>query len=210
MNKSEKAVHVFNIRAKEYANRFMDVSNYHDSLYMFLDSILATKPTVLELACGPGNITRFLLEKRPTIKILATDLAPNMLKIAKENNPTAAFKLLDCRKILELEQAFDGILCGFGLPYLTKEEAILLIEDASKMINSNGILYLSTMADDYSKSELKTGSTGDEIFIHYHQENYLAIALLKNGFDIIQIIRQSIPDLNDTSAIDLILIAKKK
>lgn len=209
MNKTQKAVEVFDKCASLYQDRFMDFDLYNDTFDLFCDSIQKENPSVLELACGPGNITKYLLQKRPDFKVLGTDLAPNMIELAQKNNPSATFQLLDCRDFLQLNKTFDGIMCGFGLPYLSKEDAIQLIKDASVCLNSNGILYLSTMEDDYNKSGLKKGSTGDEIFIHYHQEDYLAQALNQNGFKIITKQRKKFPELNGTETTDLILIAKK-
>lgn len=209
MDKSQKAVEVFNKCANLYEERFMDFDLYNDTFDLFCDSIENQNAAVLELACGPGNITKYLLQQRPDFKILGTDLAPNMIELAQKNNPTATFQLLDCRDSLKLNKTFGGIMCGFGLPYLSKEEAIQLIKDAGNCLNKNGVLYLSTMEDDYGKSGLKKGSTGDEIFMHYHQEDYLAEALKQNGFKIIALQRKKFPEQNGTYTTDLILIAKK-
>jgi trans-aconitate methyltransferase len=64
-------------------------------------SITITKQDadILELACGPGNITQYIISKRSDFKILGTDLAPNMIELAKINNPSAQFQLLDSRDI---------------------------------------------------------------------------------------------------------------
>ena len=43
---------------------------------------------LFEIGCGPGNITKYLIYKNPNYKILATDAAPNMIALAKKNNPT--------------------------------------------------------------------------------------------------------------------------
>ncbi|SHI85279.1 class I SAM-dependent methyltransferase [Flavobacterium terrae] len=209
MNKTQKAVEVFDKCASLYQDRFMDFDLYNDTFDLFCDSIQKENPSVLELACGPGNITKYLLQKRPDFEVLGIDLAPNMIELAQKNNPSATFQLLDCRDFLKMNKTFDGIMCGFGLPYLSKEDAIQLIKDASACLNSNGILYLSTMEDDYSKSGLKKGSTGDEIFIHYHQEDYLTESLIQNGFSIIALQHKKFPEHNGTETTDLILIAKK-
>jgi len=64
------------------------------------------------------------------------------------------------------------------------------------------------MEDDYSKSRFQKGSTGDEMFMHYHQADYLTVALEDNGFNILQLMRQEfdgpVGDMNR----DLILIAQ--
>lgn len=208
MNQTKIAVDIFNKLATNYQDKFMDVVMYHNSLDIFCNSIKKEKPEILELTCGPGNITKYLLEQRPDFKIIGTDLAPNMIELAKANNPTANFELLDCREIYKTNKKFDGILCGFGLPYLSKVEAIRFIKDASLQLNKNGILYISTMEDDNSKSGFKTGSTGDTMYQNFHQADYLSAALEENELSIIHLERINY-FCNEEKTTDLIIIATK-
>lgn len=209
MDKSKIAVDVFNKLAKEYAAKFMDVSLYHATFDVFCKAIAIPNANVLELACGPGNITHYLLSKRPDLKITGTDLAPNMLEIAKQHNPTATFQILDARNIKSLKQTYDAIMCGFCLPYLSKEEALQLISDASDVLGKNGVIYISTMEDDYSKSGLRKGSTGDEIFMHFHEADYLTQALEAKNFKVIEL-KRIISTMTDGSEVcDLVIIATK-
>lgn len=208
MNQTKIAVDIFNKLATVYQDKFMDVSLYHDSLDLFCQSIPKQKAEILELACGPGNITKYLLEKRPDFKILSTDLAPNMIELAQINNPTAKFQLLDCRDVNKTNKKFDAIVCGFGFPYLSKEDVIQFITNAGNQLNFNGVLYLSTMEDDNSKSGFKTGSTGDKMYQNFHQADYLTKALEDNGFKIINLQRKNY-FYNEEDTTDLIIIATK-
>lgn len=208
MDQTKIAVALFNKLADGYQEKFMDVSLYHDSLDKFCNAIPKEKAEILELACGPGNITKYLLDKRPDFEILGTDLAPNMIALAKVNNPTADFQLMDCRAIASLNKTFDGIVCGFGLPYLSKQEALQFIKEAAQQLNPNGVLYISTMEDDNSKSGFKTGSTGDIIFQNFHQADYLSAALEENGFKIIHLERKEYIH-NQENTTDLIIIGTK-
>lgn len=209
--KTQIAVNIFDQKAELYQDKYMDVSLYHDSFDTFCERIKPRGANVLELACGPGNITQYLLQKRQDFHLLATDLAPNMLALAKLNNPGAEFQLLDAKKISELGQKFDAIMCGFCLPYLSKEEAIKLIEDASQILTEQGVLYLSTMEDDYSASAWKGQSSGEreKIYMYYHQEDYLAAALRKFSFSKIAVQRKTYATPDGSSTVDLILIAQK-
>ncbi len=209
MDQTKKAVDIFNKLAEGYQEKFMDVSLYHDSLNIFCDAIAKDKAEILELACGPGNITKYLLEKCSDFNILGTDLAPNMIHLAKNNNPKAYFQLLDCRAITSLKMKFDAILCGFGLPYLSKVEALQFIKEANQILNEKGILYISTMEDDNSKSGYKTGSTGDTMYQNFHQADYLSVALEENNFDIIHIERKEY-FYNNEKTTDLIIIAQNR
>jgi ubiquinone/menaquinone biosynthesis C-methylase UbiE len=211
IDKTKMAVDVFNKAASEYENKFMDVSLYHDSFDLFCNAISKKNASILELACGPGNITQYLLTKRPDFKILGTDLAPNMIALAKKNNPTAEFQLMDCRDIDQLDNSYDAIVCGFCLPYLSREVSEKLIADASKIIASNGIFYISTMEETVdNQSGLKSSSSGEyQTYMYYHRADYLLEALENNQFKIISFERQDYPTTDGTKTVDLLIIAEK-
>lgn len=207
----KSAEDIFDQYALMYAEKYMDVEQYHDSLDIFLSALPSKKSEVLELACGPGNITQYLLDQNPELQILATDLSPAMLKIAEENNPDARTKLLDCRSIRQLGKTFDAIICGFGLPYISKEEAIQLIVDASNSLHEDGLLYLSTMEDDYSKSGFKGSSTNpnEGLHMYYHESGYIVEAFEANKFKIVDLSRVKYPDDRGKDVTDMIVIGKK-
>jgi ubiquinone/menaquinone biosynthesis C-methylase UbiE len=209
MDKTKIAVDIFNKYATEYQNKFMDVSQYGHSLNFFCDNIKRSAE-ILELACGPGNITKYLLNRRPDLKILGTDLSPNMIVLAQMNNPSACFQIMDCRNLGSQDKKYDGIMCGFCLPYLSKDETSVLIRQASVCLKTNGLLYISTMEDDYSKSGFKKGSAGDEIFMHYYKEADLTQLLIQNKFSILKTDRIRSEMTDGTEVIDLILIAQIK
>jgi len=210
MDKIQTAEEVFHKCADEYEAKFMDFDLYNPTFDIFCTSIEKQNADVLEIACGPGNITRYLINKRPDFKILGIDFAQNMVNLAKKNIPSAEFQLMDCKNIRTLEKKFDAIMCGFCLPYLTKEEAVQLIKDGGNLLNPGGVFYISTMEDDYSKSAVKVSSSGEyRTFTYYHQEDYLSAALEENGFEIIHLERKDYPANDGTNPVDLILIAKK-
>jgi 2-polyprenyl-3-methyl-5-hydroxy-6-metoxy-1,4-benzoquinol methylase len=198
---------IFNDAAKIYFEKYGDLNNYNSSFDLFCDSLDKENAAILELACGPGNITKYLLKKRPDFKILGTDFAPKMIEIAKRENPKADFQVMDLKELKNLPLKFDGILCGFGLPYLSKEEAIQFIHDSKTQLNQNGLLYISTMEDDYSKSGIETGSTGEGMMMHYYEKEYLLQTLKQEGFTILLCQNQKFEE-GEYRMTDLIIIAK--
>jgi 2-polyprenyl-3-methyl-5-hydroxy-6-metoxy-1,4-benzoquinol methylase len=211
MDKTQRTIDVFNKYASDYQSKFMDPGQYQDTFDLFCSLIPVKHASVLDIACGPGNITRYLLKKRPDFQILGIDLAEQMIALAKTNNPSAQFRKMDCREIGRLKNQYNGIICGFGLPYLSKEEAIQFIADVAFRLIPGGILYLSTMEGDYSKSGLKSSSTcaADQTFTHYHEEDYLRDALTEANLEIISVSRKDFPEKDGTPTTDLILIARK-
>ncbi|MGZ3919765.1 MAG: class I SAM-dependent DNA methyltransferase [Bacteroidia bacterium] len=207
-DKNKNAVQIFNKLAKLYESKFMNVNLYGDTFDFFCDNIKKQNAEVLELACGPGNITKYLLNKRSDLKIFGTDLSPNMINLAKTNNPTAEFAIMDCREIGNLNKKYDAIMCGFCLPYLSKEETEKLVADSFSILNTGGLLYLSTMEDDYSKSDYKKGSTGEAIFMHYYPADFLKRVLKENNFRILKEERKNYL-MQEVPTTDLILIAER-
>ena len=209
MDHNPIAIRVFDAAAKAYQDAFMETALYHDSFDLFCAAIAPLNADVLELGCGPGNITHYLLKKRPDFRILGTDLSPNMLALALASNPASSFQLLDARKIRSLDRSFDGIMCGFCLPYLSPAETTALIRDAAAMLRSNGILYLSTMEDDPDKSGFKAQSSGkgEAAFTYYYRAGYLTDVLHANGFTLLDVSRKVYSGRDGKTVTDLLIIA---
>jgi predicted TPR repeat methyltransferase len=206
---TRNTVNIFNRRASEYSDKFMDVSAYAHSFDLFCDLLFKHNAGVLDLACGPGNITRYLLGKKPDLMISGIDLSRRMLSLARRNNPTAAFKLMDCRNVLTLGRKFDGAICGFGMPYLNKTEAIQLIADVALLLNDGAPFCFSTMEDDYNKSGIDVNSYGEQIYIYYHEAVYLLEALKKNGFAVMEVYRKTYA-AHKGNLTDLVIVSRKE
>lgn len=208
MDKSAESVKVFDKLASLYQEKYMDVSQYAEGLEIFSAALPSTKPRILELACGPGNVTRFLLNKRPDLNITGTDLSENMVALAKINNPEGDFFVMDCRNLKELSGPYEGVVCAFAFPYLTKEEVEQLITSVSIILSPGGSFYLSTMIGKYEDSGLRKGSTGDEIYMHFHESEHIESILEENS---LKIVNKWIQPFESTSnpATDLIIIAQK-
>lgn len=209
MDKMQQVISIFDKRAALYQERHMDVSRYHASFDLFCNSITKQDAAVLEIACGPGNITKYLLQQRPDFHLLGIDLATNMLELARTNNPQAEFQLMDARDISLLGKTFDGIMCGFCLPYLSREEAVKMIADAARLLTPGGVLYISTMEDEYTRSGFFHTDGNDEFYMYYHEAGYLVDALKENGFEVMDLQREQYPAADGSNTTDLILIARK-
>ncbi len=127
MDKTQSVREGFDKNAQAYQDRFMDFELYNDTFDFFCEQVKSPHAEVLDIATGPGNISRYLLNQRPDFRLLGIDLSPRMVELAKINNPSSHFQVFDCRELSRLNRSFDGIICGFGLPYLSKEEALKLI-----------------------------------------------------------------------------------
>ncbi len=210
MNPYKETFETWDKVAKLYEDKFMQLDLYNDTYDKFCELIPKSNPSIFEIGCGPGNITKYLIGKRPDFKIDAIDISQNMLALAKINNPTAHFSNMDSREIHQIEKQFDGIISGFCLPYLSEFDISKLLKDASNLLNENGIIYLSFVDSDQSESGYLTGSTGDRTYFYYHTVNFLKNELLANEFEMIDLVYKNLMKANGTEESNTIIIAKKR
>jgi SAM-dependent methyltransferase len=211
MDTFEISVKRFDEFASEYAERFMNIDSYRKYFDKFCDSIENKQPGILELACGPGNVTRFLKQRFPDSRIIALDLAPRMIDLARQMVKDVDFRIMDVRDIKTLDLQFDSIMCSFCLPFLSKPDTDKLISDCADKLYKNGIIYLSTMEGDATKAGFESTSfTGDsKVYFNYHLQQDLEESLVNHGFSIECNIQQDYIESNGSITIDLIMIARK-
>jgi ubiquinone/menaquinone biosynthesis C-methylase UbiE len=203
-------ISTWNKIAKIYQEKFMDLKIYNESYDFFCNTLPASNSSLLEIGCGPGNITKYILEKNPSFQILATDVSPNMIKLAKDNVPKVDFEILDARSLNAIKKTFDGIMVGFCLPYLSQEDVSQLIKTSSTLLNDNGILYLSAIEGKVEDSGYEEGSTGDKAFVYYHDFLYLKNLLNDNKFEITYNEKIPYQRKDGSKQQHLILISQKK
>jgi len=211
INKKETTIHTFDNMALDYYNKFINYETYTQT-YEQLVTFLKTKNTakVLEIGCGPGNIASYLLKKNPDLDWLGIDLAPQMIDLAKRNHPGAKFEVMDSRDILNLEQKFDLIICGFVTPYLSSDETSQLIQDMHQILNKNSMVYLSTMENPGVLSEFQTTRDGNRVFVYYHDYERLEKYFLNSGFEIIKLERKRFERREQTALTDLFIYARNR
>lgn len=210
MDPSKISVDTFNKRAIDYQDKHLDSEHYRESYVRLSDLIVTEDAKVLDVACGPGTISRFLLTQHPKLRITGVDLAPKMIELAKTNVPTGAFHVLDGREIGTLSDNFDVVVCGFYLPYINDKDTKRLIQDANKLLVPNGILHLSLMEGRAGDSGLQTNSYGDRAYIFYREEPLISTMLDRHGFETLAITRKGFPKADGKVDTDLFFYARRR
>src|SRR5690348_13660474 len=95
-DENKYAVSVFNEMAEVYQLKYMNVDSYQESLDYLLSNLSPTD-SILDLACGPGNILNYLFKKNSNLTLKGVDLSDEMIKLAIQNVPNAKFEVSDCR-----------------------------------------------------------------------------------------------------------------
>lgn len=209
MDKYQNTIKTFNNVAEAYWQKFKDFQLYQPTYDWFCEHLADDHIDLLEIACGPGNVSHYLLNKKPKIKLLGIDLAPNMVKLAQQHNQQATYQVMDCRSIDSIEQTFDAIICGFCIPYLSWQDSQVLFQNMYQLMKSGSILYLSTTEgkhtnEGYQGSKSATGA----IYVHYHDIEAIQLQLDQVGMDVIGVKRLTHIH-NKVPTTDVFILAKK-
>ena len=210
MKNFDLSVKRFDEFAEEYAQRFMEIGAYFDSIELFCASIKSDFPRILELGCGPGNVTRVLKQRFPKSRITALDLAPRMIELARKTLPEVDFKVMDVRDISTISEQFDAIMCSFCLPFLSATDATKLIADCADRLITGGVFYLSTMEGDETRAGFESTSFSGEskFYFNYHRQADLEATFFENRFKILQAKRQDYQEPDGSLTTDLIFIGQ--
>ncbi len=100
---------------------------------------------VLELACGTGRLTRYLLQLIDQDGLLsATDLDKDMLAIAKSQlqDPRLIWQQADAQELPYEDQNFDLVVCQFGVMFF--RDKLEAFKEAYRVLKPGGIFLFLT------------------------------------------------------------------
>jgi len=209
MDKNQETLNTWNNIAELYNEKFMDLPLYNDSYDFICEALSQRNAKILDVGCGPGNITKYLLTKRHDFNIFGIDIAENMIELARVNNPGARFAVMDSRHIHTQEDKYDGVVAGFCLPYWSPEEAGEFISNAYQLLNNQGLLYLSFVEGEPEQSDFKVGS-GGRVYFYYHPLAALINTLKENNFEDIVTFKVPYQVSESKNDVHTIVIARKK
>ena len=121
---------IFSRHAEAYGRRLDQIRSRGEARgrQRVLD-VVAARPgmRILDLACGPGNLTRRLAHAvAPEGEVVGVDLAPGMIEVARSRAiPHARFELMDIEELAFADASFDAATCGHGLQFVPHLERAL-------------------------------------------------------------------------------------
>ncbi len=113
---------VFSRHALEYQRRLEEVMERGEALgRLRVIELVNAQPgmRVLDLACGPGTLSRRLaLLVSPGGEVVGVDLANGMIELARAaNTPNARFEVMDFEQLWFRDATFDAAVCGHGFQF---------------------------------------------------------------------------------------------
>ncbi len=145
---------------------------------------------VLELGCGTGKNTRWLLTKAK--RIIGLDFSDNMLNVAREkiSDERAVFAKADLNKDWPVEDQYaDLITCSLTLEHI--EDLNHIFSQSHQKLRKEGLFFVSELhpfrqyLGSKAKFETQTGLHELEVYMH-HISEYTNTAKL-NGFQLVEL-----------------------
>ena len=204
------SVATFDRLADRYAEKYFDLDLYDRYLERFAHRIGLHGASVLDVACGPGNVSAYLSKARPDLKLVGIDLSPRMIEQARLRVPSATFLVKDCRQMGKLDRLFDAAAFAFGLSYLSDDDANRFFSSLNANVRDTAVLYLSTITGELRHAGFETSSSGDRVYLEYRRVDDVVSMVERAGYRIEFMEVLASPANAPKVTQDLVLIAQRR
>lgn len=138
---------------------------YDDWLDIFLDDINSCELPIIDLGCGSGNDSKYLIEHGK--KVIACDYAENAVENVRKNFPELMdAKCFDMTDRLPFSDGYAGIvIADLSLHYFSEEVTKNILKDIKRVLCDKGILIFRVN----SINDVNHGARqGTEVEHHYY------------------------------------------
>lgn len=166
------------IYAKQYFNDLSDTP--------WIDRFLRYLPAgakILDVGCGPGEFTKYLLDKG--YDAIGIDLSEAMVKIARERVSSEHFATMDMRHLEYKPSTFDGLLAAYSLIHIPSGKIAGTLQELHRVLKPGGYMLAITQQGEPDKVVDEPLMQGEKMFINFFTEQRIAAALHDAGFGIV-------------------------
>ncbi|WP_036488706.1 class I SAM-dependent methyltransferase [Myxosarcina sp. GI1] len=139
----------YNQKAKVYDRRWQ---GYLNKTLTFLQAWVQISPheTVLDIACGTGELERLLLQQNPQQRITGVDLSEEMLKVARQKlseYSQVSWKAASASELPLCNSCFDVVICANSFHYFEDPQGSL--KEIQRVLKPNGRVIILDWCKDY-------------------------------------------------------------
>jgi ubiquinone/menaquinone biosynthesis C-methylase UbiE len=170
---------------------------------------LSVASSVLDIGCGPGQFTQYLIDHGH--KVTGIDTSDEMLAIALDKVPHGTFAKMDMRKLGYPESTFDACLVAYSLIHIPSSELANTLREIMRVIKVGGLALFIVQEGDADQILDEPLAEGEKIFVNFFSEDRLNEILVNTGFNIVEMgsMEQSNTDVLSTTVLYAIVQRKK-
>ncbi len=119
MDLVEETIKAYSASVDDFVAKHSDINVIKNEADFFISNIKGKK--ILDVGCGIGRDAKYFSEQG--YSITGIDLTPEFIDIAKKNVPSGHFYIADMRKMIFMDDYFDGIWSMASILHIPKKEA---------------------------------------------------------------------------------------
>ena len=150
--KTEELRAAHDVLAEFYAERLAGILDRmpieQAVLSLFCDLTLAAGlgTSVADIGCGTGRLEPYLASRGLSPR--GIDLSPQMIRVARRDNPGFAFDVADLRDLPIEAASLAGVVCWYSLMYLAPSDRPAAFGELARVVKPGGYLVTAFKAGD--------------------------------------------------------------
>ena len=184
MDNSEINLEEYNKKSIEYWEDFFgsvitDEIKYDDWLERFQNEVNNCKTPIIDLGCGIGNDTKYLIEKGK--EVIPCDFSPIAIQNINKNFPEIKrTEVFDMTKGLPFEEDYtELIIADLSIHYFIEKVTFYILEEIKRVLKPNGTLLFRVN----SINDTNYGAGSGKEIEHHLYEVSIQNGSLKRFFD---------------------------
>jgi ubiquinone/menaquinone biosynthesis C-methylase UbiE len=169
--------------AEAYADEFFEDTADLPVIDKFL-SRLCTNSKVLDVGCGPGQFSQYLMQHGYIVE--GIDTSEEMLDIARQKVPSGSFRKMDMRMLEYSDKSFDAVLAAYSLIHIPTSELPGVLHEIKRVLTDGGIVLFMAQQGEADKVLDEPLAKGEKIFVNFFSRERLNRLLVDAGFDVIE------------------------
>jgi SAM-dependent methyltransferase len=144
MDTRKSLLNSYNQAATEYVDAFYNELHkkpFDMELLQQFSKRIPTGSKVCDLGCGPGHITEYLYNLG--VNVIGIDISENMIKLAKERNPSIRFDIGDMLDLNLLDESIGGAMAFYSIIHICPNLLGQVFSEICRILLPNGVFLFS-------------------------------------------------------------------
>ena len=147
----QNIIDCYNKTAKNYADKFFNELDHKHLdrilLKCFVDENI-NRGKLIDLGCGPGQITKFIADQELT-DIIGVDISGEMINVASTLNPHLHFETGDILNLIYPDQTFGSAVAFYSIVHFNHEQIKIAFKGIKRVLKDDGqFLFSFHVGDD--------------------------------------------------------------
>lgn len=205
----DEIIEIYSEYSAQFDERIGSLDIYNQTYVDFI-CVAKKKQSLLDLACGPGNVSAFIQKVLPDVEMSCVDLSDEMLVLAGDKLQKASFFKSDIMALELPERKYDMIVCAFGLPYIKACDIDRFVYQVDRFSSIGTSVYISCMEGNTLTKEVMSFADLKSLDVQRHRKEDVVASFAKRNFSLTSFSKQDYKEADGSVTADIILFFEKR